>query len=133
MKLAKMKLDFAKCQMNWLGASVPLHPKEYFSNKTKLHRLLEHDSICVKIIKSYSACHTHVKDAIYSIHDPDEIAKKQLHLTTKQRDELAVVLRKCTILFSGHIGYYTKHTFHIELKLFMIPIPHQATVSYLGP
>jgi hypothetical protein len=40
MQRAKMTLDFAKCRTHWLGASVPFHPKGYFSDKTKLHQLL---------------------------------------------------------------------------------------------
>jgi hypothetical protein len=66
MKLTKMKLGFAKCETNWLRASVPFHPKGFFSGKTKLHQLLEHDSVHAKIAKSYSASHVHIKDAIYS-------------------------------------------------------------------
>jgi hypothetical protein len=103
---SKIKLDFSECQISWLRASVPFHPKVYYSNKTKLHQLLEYDTVCAKIAKSYSAPHVHVKDAIYSIHDPDEAAAmtRQLHLTTQQRAKVAAILCKCGIMFSGCIG-----------------------------
>jgi hypothetical protein len=42
---ARMQLDFAASQTTWLGASVPFHLKQYFCDKTKLHQLLEHDSV----------------------------------------------------------------------------------------
>jgi CRISPR/Cas system-associated protein endoribonuclease Cas2 len=76
--------------------------KGYFSNKTKLHQLLEHDFVHAKISKSYSASHAHIKEAIYSVHDPDEATKKQLHLTDKQQDKLAVILRKHSIFLWSH-------------------------------
>jgi hypothetical protein len=45
LQLAKMQLDFAKCQTTWLRATVPFHPKGYFRDRTKLHQLLEHNSV----------------------------------------------------------------------------------------
>jgi hypothetical protein len=121
LKLAKMQLDFAKGQATWLGATVPFHPKGYFCDKTKLHQLLEHDSLRATIAEIYSASQKHVKDAIYNVHDPAKVAADQTHLTQEQTDNLAAVLSKCSLLFSGQIGCYTKCKFHIKFKPGTIP------------
>jgi hypothetical protein len=81
---ARMQLNFAASQTTWLGASVPFHPKGYFRDKTKLHQLLEHDSVQTKIAQTYSASEAHVKDAVYNVHNPAKVAANQLHLTEKQ-------------------------------------------------
>jgi hypothetical protein len=84
MQKARMTLDFADCQTTWLGASVPFHSKGYFSDKNKLHQLLEHDSVCAEIAESYLDSQAHVKDTIYNVHDPAKIADNQKHLTVTQ-------------------------------------------------
>jgi hypothetical protein len=45
MKRAKMQLDFDTSQMNWLGSVVPFHPGDSFTNKSKLHSILKHESV----------------------------------------------------------------------------------------
>ena len=84
LQLAKMQLNFAECQTTWLGATVPFHPKGYFRDKTKLHQLLEHDSVRATLAETYSASQAHVKDAIYDVHDPAKVAADQMHLSQEQ-------------------------------------------------
>jgi predicted HAD superfamily Cof-like phosphohydrolase len=86
-----MQLNFAECQMTWLGAAVPFHPKGYFCDQTKLHQLLEHDSVQATIAETCSASQAHVKDVVYNDHDPAKVAADQVHLTEEQRDDLAAV------------------------------------------
>jgi hypothetical protein len=70
---------------------VPFHPRGYFCDKTKLHQLLEHNSVCATLAETYSASQAHVKDAVYNVHDPAKLAADQVHLTQEQQDNLAVV------------------------------------------
>jgi hypothetical protein len=70
MKRAKMQLNFNTSQTNWLGSIVPFHPRDYFSDKSKLHSILEHMSVWSDIVESYSATHATIKDAVYKLHDP---------------------------------------------------------------
>jgi hypothetical protein len=125
-----MKLDFADCQMIWLGASVPFHPKGYFCDKTKLHQLLKHDSVGAEIAKSYSTSQAQ-RHAIYDVHDPVKVAADQLHWTEKQRSDLAALFSKHGLLFSGRIGCYTKRQFHIDLKPGTVPSLHPRHFSQL--
>jgi hypothetical protein len=115
---AQMQLDFAASQTTWLGPSIPFHPKGYFHDKTKLHQLLEHNSVQAEIAETYSALQAHVKDAVYDVHDPAKVAADQLHLTKQQKNaDLADRhFQRRALLFSGCIGCYTKRKFHINLK-----------------
>jgi hypothetical protein len=77
---------------------------------------LEHDSVCATIAETYYALQAHVKDVIYNVHDPAKVAADQVHMTKEQQTDLAAVFSKCSLLFSGRIGCYTMHKFHIKLK-----------------
>lgn len=86
LKQAKIYLDFDKGKTTWLGSAVPFHPRAYFQDKSKLHQIIEHKSVRFDIAESYSAAHhASVQDAIYNMHDPDQVAAEQLHLTKVKR------------------------------------------------
>jgi hypothetical protein len=121
MRRAKMKLDFHASHTTWLGSVIPFHPRNFFKDKSKLHLILEHESVHSNNAGSCSTTHVLIKDAIYDIHDPIKVAAQQIHLSKAQCKELATVFKKCSVLFSGHIGCSTKRKFCIKLKPGMIP------------
>jgi hypothetical protein len=53
LSMAKMKLDFASMETDWLGNKVPFHPWKYFRDNSKLRDLLSNDPVRVKIAESF--------------------------------------------------------------------------------
>ena len=53
----------------------------------------------------HTGCHSHnIKESKCDAVDPDEVARRQSHLTAQQQSQLAAVLHKFPKLFSGKLG-----------------------------
>jgi hypothetical protein len=62
-----------------------------------------------------------IKSSLYEQQDPNFVAQQQKHLTSSQRQDLAVLLSKYPKLFSGKLGHYPHCKVHLELKDDAVP------------
>ena len=119
------KIDCATLTISWNENTIPFRPANYFNDsqlyESVMAMLADHDDLdqsgyCTKTILSSK----------YKEVDMDEVARQQSHLSERQQQELAAVLRKHTHLFSGKLGQYPNRLVHLDL------IPNSQKLSPLS-
>ena len=106
--------DFQQSQTTWFDVSVPFHPRGYYDPKRRASLSKELNTARTAALDAFINGPS-IKDAIYEVHDPDDVADSQEHLSHTQREQLRNLFRERQVLFSGRIGRYPHRKFHIDL------------------
>ena len=144
MKKLGIKLDFETSTIHWKGQSSPMKPLLSPQRQSRFQQVQQQflasledkaDSIGPQGLEFETNFFTSLKlnESEYQKHEVDEVAAKQTHLTAAQQQELKLLRRKFTKLFSGKLGSYPHRKMHLDVdrqalkRLFYqrpYPIPH---------
>ena len=110
------KIDCATLTISWNEVSIPFRPSDYFQDSNLFEslagKLHANDD---EYLDSTGYRSKTILSSKYEAADVDEVARQQSHLSERQQQQLADVLRKHTKLFSGKLGIFPKRQVHLEL------------------
>ena len=101
--------------ISWNEHTIPFRPANYFDDKQLFlsvsASLDDEDSLDSTGYRTKS-----ILSSKYEEVDADNVASQQTHLSQRQQQDLAAVLKQHTKLFSGKLGLYKKRKVHLELE-----------------
>jgi Reverse transcriptase (RNA-dependent DNA polymerase) len=97
----------------WDTLRVPFKPQDYFKGAMTQNMI---DALVGSSDPTEGYKSKTIKSALYEEKDPHFVAQQQKHLTSSQRQDLAVLLSKYPKLFSGKLGHYPHRKVHLELR-----------------
>jgi len=109
LRFLKIDIKFSKEIVEWDGAEMPF--KDGDASLKEAHCVADSDP-------AEDAVHRvkRILDAKCEKADVDKICLEQAELNQEQRDQLAVLLRKCEALFDGQLGRWHGQEVKLELK-----------------
>ena len=108
-------IDCSTLTINWNEHTIPFRPANYFDDKQlflSVSALLDDEDL----LDSTGYRTKSILSSKYKEVDVDNVASQQKHLSQRQQQDLAAVLKQHTKLFSGKLGLYKKRKVHLELE-----------------
>jgi len=120
-------IDFDHDSVKWRDKIIPMKPPLSQPRMTRFRQIQQQylasfedqaDALAPEGSDFLDANFTSVEilESKYDKADTDEVANMQKHLSPAQREELKVLLRKFTRLFSGKLGSYPHRKMHLDVS-----------------
>jgi hypothetical protein len=99
-------VKFSTNSIVWENLEAPMKPPNYWNHDTIYLMLVDPEFDCF-------ASTTPILDSKYEEIDPFDVAAQQSHLSLSQKEQLAGLLSKFSVLFNGELGFYPHQKVHL--------------------